>query len=207
MTSFTYSTLETAIKDFVEDDGDELDAAIDNIMDLAQCRVARDLDLEIFRTVANGTIALSARFLSLPSDCIMVNSLWISVSGTKTRLGRRTVEYCEDYAPDASVEDQPAFFSEYDTSQVLLAPVSDASYSYTLYYLKRPSPLSASNTTTWISTHAGDLLFYACLIETENFLMESSPELVQQWKNGYIERLAVAKPELSKIARKEHRVA
>jgi hypothetical protein len=47
----------------------------------------------------------------------------------------------------------------------------------------RPIPLSASNTTNWLTANAADALLYASLIESESFLI--SPERVSEFTGRY----------------------
>jgi len=57
----------------------------------------------------------------------------------------------------------------------------------------RPARLSVGNATTWLSLHQDDLLFKACLAESERFL--KSDDRVELWKTEYTEALPLAKRE------------
>jgi len=55
-------------------------------------------------------------------------------------------------------------------------------------YTYRPSGLSSSTTTTWISINAPDALLYACLVEASLFMKEA-PDLTQSYTVKYQEAL------------------
>jgi hypothetical protein len=53
---------------------------------------------------------------------------------------------------------------------IQVAPVPDAAYAVTLDYVYTPDNLSSTNTTTYISENAPELLLYACLVEAFAYL-------------------------------------
>jgi hypothetical protein len=58
----------------------------------------------------------------------------------------------------------------YRETAIQVAPTPDASYAVTLDYVYTPDNLSATNTTTYISDNAPQLLLYACLVEAFAYL-------------------------------------
>ena len=70
-----------------------------------------------------------------------------------------------------------------------MAPTPDASYVLTMAYIKQPTTITTSNsTTTEISTKQPDLLLYACLVETFKFL-KGPDNMIQLYEASYQEAI------------------
>jgi hypothetical protein len=52
----------------------------------------------------------------------------------------------------------------------VLAPTPDQNYNMQINYILKPTQLSASNTTTYLSKEFPNGLLYACLVEAYGFL-------------------------------------
>ena len=105
-----------------------------------------------------------------------VISIFFPVAGIHAE--RRSYDYVKAYGGSG----QPLYFYE-DTDLIYWAPVPDSGYSANIRQMYRPSPLSASNTTNWLSTYAADLLLWASLVECEAFLI--APERVAEFEGKY----------------------
>ena len=80
--------------------------------------------------------------------------------------------FMDDYAPDRTVEGAPKYYSWDDDVTILLAPTPTAAVAagtLDLSYTYRPTQLSGSQTTTWLSLNAPDLLFYSTMLEVLTF--------------------------------------
>ena len=78
----------------------------------------------------------------------------------------------DDYAPDRSVEGSPKYYSWDDDVTLMLAPTPNAATAagtLDLSYTYRPDQLSGTQTTTWLSLNAPDLLLHACMLEVLTF--------------------------------------
>ena len=68
-----------------------------------------------------------------------------------------------------------------------MAPTPDASYVLTMAYIKQPTTITTSNSTsTELSTKQPDLLLYACLVETFKFL-KGPDNMLQLYEASYQE--------------------
>ena len=72
----------------------------------------------------------------------------------------------------------------------------------TIRCIIRPAGMTSGNPTTWLGTHVGDLLFYACLVGSEQYL--KADERIATWKTEYVERLQAARFELKPETRKDY---
>ena len=192
---WTYTTLKTALEEYLEDDSDEFVANQDNIIELAETRCLRDLDLEIFRVTGAITLTASTRTQSKPAGLIKTDSIFLTVGSSLTPILPRSKEFCDMYAPVVATEAQPKFYADLDEDNWYMVPTPNSGYSGTCRFLKRPTGLSSGNTTSWLGDNAGDVLLYACLVEAARFL--KNPDKAKNWGEAYrFEKLPQARYEL-----------
>lgn len=104
---------------------------------------------------------------------------------------------------NAGATSNPLYYAVKNEDQWIIAPTPDAIYALTIEYIKRPAGLdSVTNTMTWLSTHAADLLLYACLVNSEEFV--ESSEMLQTWKQKYAELMETAKGEFRELMRRRY---
>jgi len=106
--------------------------------------------------------------------------------GPKVYLERRTYEYCLDYEPDETLTDQPKFYAEFTETEFFVVPAPDIAYGFDLRQIQTPDALGPGNQTTWLGTNAGDMLLYACLLASDEFLI-SDPTDLATWRESYRE--------------------
>lgn len=172
----TYTTLVALVEDYVEDDSAELSGAIQGAINRAEERILRDLDLVYFNRYASGTTSAGVPTFTKSFTDSHVHT--ICLTATKTFLQRRTRDFVDAYGGTGA----PIYFYE-DQTTVRFAPTPDTTYDYQVSYINRPTPLSASNTTNWLTTNAADALLWATLVEAESFLI--APERVQEYEMKY----------------------
>jgi hypothetical protein len=195
MSNKTYAELSQNLQDWLEDDDAEFVGSIDEVINLGEMRLWRDLDLSIFTSEDSAATAASTETLTKPTtdtELVTWQSLWYDSAGERTFLELRSVDYVRDYqTPGATAA--PRYYAELNETDWLLAPIPDAIYTVNTRGTTRPTRLSASNTTTWLSLHQDDILFKACLAEAEGFL--KSDDRVPMWTEQYTAALPLAKRE------------
>lgn len=204
--STTYTDIKTDLINLTDEDSAEFLASIDAIIGLAESQCLHDLDLEQFQQeLAVGNTVSGTRTVARPATLLKANSLWVTVAGEKKPLRKRTYDYCQFYAPTIATLGEPVMYAELNESSYYLVPSPDAIYAIGAYGLVRPAGLGSGATpleSTWLSVHAGDLLLYACLVGSEQYL--SNKNQISEWKTNYTDRLAKAKVELRGIARDDY---
>lgn len=178
----TYTQLRADIANWTNNESTELTAALDTIIHLAELRLYRELDLRIFRNSASSVTAIGDPYLALPIDCLVVRALRLS-SGV--HLLNRDESFIHEFWPNAAVTASPRYYAPWDESTVLLAPTPDQAYGITIVYTRQPTGLSASTTTTWLSTFAYDLLLQACLLEAAGYLEGVTKERMDMYQQRY----------------------
>ena len=218
----TYAELVTQIKDYCETDDQVLTTTIINdIIEHAEHRIYRDVELNNSKSYLNGNTAADNRFVTLPgysstdptkptiSDITSIRYVTIYTdSGTKQRseLVRVDQDFMNEYydTPEAGQSDKPKYYANWDMGTIVVAPTPNAVYKFEIGITKKQTGLSTSNTETWISVNAPRVLLYACLCEAFKFL--KAPQDQQVYESSYRESLsALAQEQLGKKRRDEYR--
>lgn len=176
----TYNGLIDLLGDFVEDNTDEFTSAVQGCVNRAEERVLRDLDLSVFivttsSTTSNGTATYTKGYTDASTNRIFF-------SGTLTFAERRSRAFIQAHGGTGV----PQYFHE-DETTIYWAPTPDDTYAFSVSYTQRPTPLSISNQTNWLTRNAADLLLNAALVEAEQFLI--APERVQEFEAKYAQLL------------------
>jgi len=118
-----------------------------------------------------------------------------ATGGAKVYLERRTYEYCLDFEPDESLTAQPKFYAEFTETEFFVVPAPDIAYGFDLRQIQTPDALGPGNQNTWLGDNAGDMLLYACLIASDEFLISDAEDLAT-WRTSYGELVPARKLEL-----------
>jgi len=181
----TYDELVTNIRNYTEVDSNVFTSSvIDTFITMAENRILRDIDLDVFKKESTGTMTDGNKFLGAPTDILTHRYMFITVSGEKIYLDFRDTSFMKEYWPDPTSKGVPKYYSVWDQNTFHLAPTPDSDYSVELGYIYRPLQLSSSNTTTWISTNAPEALLYATLIQAYSYT-KGPLDMVQYFENSY----------------------
>ncbi len=198
-TSFTYNLLIAELQRVLEEASAEYVADLPVLVSLGESRLNTDLNLEIFDRVVTGALTADVFVQPIkPSTWQGTRSLHIrDVGGTGLRrfLQRRTYEWCLDFEPDESVTAEPIYYAEYTETEVFVVPAPVLTHGFELRQIQAPTALTVGNQNSWLGDNAGDLLLYACLISSEEFLKSDQGE-IDVWKKTYGELTTARKLEL-----------
>ena len=103
-------------------------------------------------------------------------------------LEKKDTTFISEYSPNRSSTGIPKYYANWDNDTIILAPTPNAAYTIELAYNALPTGLSSSNTTTWVSTNAPQLLLYACLVEAFKFL-KGPDNMLQMYETYYQQAL------------------
>jgi len=217
----TYAELVTQIRDYAETDDQVLTTTIINdIIAHAEDKIFKSVELDCFKEYINGNTAANNRFVSLPgqttaastptlSDIATIRYVTIYTdSGTKERfaLERVDADFLNEYypTPETGSSAKPRYYATWDMGTIAIAPTPNAVYKFEIGITKKPTGLSSSNTTTWVSVNAERALLYACMVETFKFL--KAPQDQQVYEQAYATALQeLAQEQLGKKRRDEYR--
>jgi len=186
--SFTYDELKQSIQDYTENDETTFVNNLPLFIRLAEERILKSIQLNLFQKNAGGTMSTGNKFLASPVDFLAPFSLSIEVSGAKEFLLFKDLDFVQTYTPDATTTGQPKYYAQFDVGNFIVGPTPDAAYVVELQYLYRPASLTAGagSGTTWLSENAEITLLYASLIEAYTY-MKGDPTLMQTYNQRYAE--------------------
>ena len=170
MATMTYSSLTQDLKDWMENDGTEFSNETDNFIGLAEQRIVRDIDPQAFTTSAYSSFNVNDRFVTKPTDALIIRHLLYLDSDSKRNfLEKKTDEFIYDYWPTSATTGTPKYWTDYNDTELLVAPTPSAALTIEMSYVQRLDTLSSSNTTNWLTINAQELLLFGSLMEACTF--------------------------------------
>ena len=196
----TYANLEIRVKNWAENAGTEFDVEFDTMLENAEYRISRELNVDAMMLHKTSAFTASSVFLDKPTDAVDVHSLSFIDSNDSSKikfLEFRSTTYMQDFAPVRATTGTPEFYGNWDENSIYIAPTPDLAYVVEMEYETRIVGLSSSSTTTWISVNLPDLLFNACLLEAGAF--EKNPSMEAKYTARYDRDIATAQAETARI--------
>ena len=199
LTSYSYTTLTTAIRDYTEVDDTVLTSTIvDGFIMAAEHRINLDIPMDSDRDEWEGTIATDVNTVRVPAGFLFVRGVQVFNSTANANeqgqwLQRRDQTFISEYvgkltgpegstASGADVTGLPKYYAMFggatgltDTTSgsILMAPTPDANYVIKIYGNAMPTGLGSGadgNSHTYVSNYFPQGLLYACLGEAFSFL-------------------------------------
>jgi len=193
----TYAELIQKIRDYCEVDANVFTSTIlDGFILDAEWRIQRDVDSDNNRQYAQADIIAGQRYVNTPlindqtlviRSCQITNSTGGADNSDRSFLEYRDTNYISEYNP-TGVQGLPKYYSYWDENTIVLAPTPDQNYNMQINYILKPAGLSASNTTTYLSTEFPNGLLYACLVEAFGFL-KGPADMIQYYEGKYQQAL------------------
>ena len=181
----TYDELVTNIRNYTEVDANVFtNAVINTFITMAENRILRDIDLDVYKKESIGSMTSGNRFLTSPTDILTHRYMFITVGTDKVYLDFRDTSFMREFWPNPSLTGVPKYYAVWDQDTFNIAPTPNANYVVEIGYIYRPEQLSAANPTTWISTNAPEALLYACLIQAYSYT-KGPAEMLGYFDNSY----------------------
>ena len=170
MATMTYSSLTQDLKDWMENDGTEFSNETDNFIGLSEQRIVRDIDPQAFTTSAYSSFNVNDRFVTKPTDALIIRHiLYLDSDSKRNFLEKKTDEFIYDYWPTSATTGTPKYWTDYNDTELLVAPTPSAALTIEMSYVQRLDTLSSSNTTNWLTINAQELLLFGSLMEACTF--------------------------------------
>jgi len=181
----TYNELITNIRNYTEVDGNVFTASVLNtFITMAENRILRDIDLDVFKQESAGTMTAGNKFLAAPSDLLTHRYIMITKDGEQIFLDFRDTSFMKEFWADGTSTGTPRYYSVWDQNTFYIAPTPDANYVVELGYIRSPETLSSTNPTTWVSLNAPEALLYACLIQAYSYT-KGPTEMLSYFETSY----------------------
>ena len=175
---------------------------IPSMIDYAELRMQRDLDfLSTQISTSAYTFTSGNNQLTLPTSQFIVPQTFevIDGSGSSTPLLAVGKEFIQNVYGSGSTTGLPQYFAVYggdtattgNTSQyMIVGPTPNSNYSVRLTGTVRSAPLSATNTTTYISTYLPDMFIFASMIYISAYQRNfgranDDPAMAQTYESQY----------------------
>ncbi len=163
-----YTELKTRIQNWLEDEYSEFSGSIDTMIENAEYRISRDLNMDAMIEHVTGTFTAGNETHPIDANVVAVRNFRITVGGKIRQLFFRETSYLYDYWPNLTKKGAPEFYANHDATNWLIIPPPDQAYNYEIESEKRVLPIKTL-TNTWLGDNWPDLLFYACCLEAGVF--------------------------------------
>lgn len=195
MAGFTYSSLKTAIQDYLDSSETTFVNNLDNFIQTTEERILKNVQLPVFRKNVSGSFTTGNTYLATPSDYLSTFSLAVvDGSNNYSYLLLKQVSYIRDYTPQAATTGKPLYYAQFDDNTFIVAPTPDSDYTTELHYYYRPASLTTLTDSgqSWLSENAPNAMLYGSLVEGAYFLKQD-PNTIALYETRYQEALATLK--------------
>jgi len=197
MAGFTYATLTTAIHNYTEVGTTVLTSTItDQFIDNAETRIMRDVPIDANRASATDNTVANQEHVNVPAGALVVRGIQVA-DGTSTLtnpiwLEKRDLTFLDEFN-GARATGKPKYYAmkggatgttNTTSGGAFLSPIPDTTYVYKIHYNARPTGLSASTTTNFISLNFPNGLLYAVLVEAYGYL-KGPADMLQLYEGKY----------------------
>ena len=173
-----YSELLTNVRNYTEVDSNVLSNSVINVfITNIENQIDRLLDSDAQRRYATTTCTANNAFLDVSGPeggfRFARGLQLIDSNNNRVWLEQRDTTFMDEYSVQRSTTTdtgQPRYWANWDNNTLMLAPTPDQVYTIEMWYNETPERLSNTNTTTFISNNAPEVLLYGVLSETFSYL-------------------------------------
>lgn len=217
MTTLTYSSFVseiasiTVISSTVLVSGDtNFQGIMPALIDYVEGRIYRDLDLPIASaTDTSLTLSSGVRTASMSTaqgEPLAIETFNIftpagatSSYGTRVPLTPTNKAVIDAVYPSATSSNcgAPTYYARVSNVQLIFGPTPDQAYGTEVIATVRPAPLSASNSSTWLTQNLPELMVAAGMVFAAGYMRDfgaqsDNPQMAQSWETQYGKLLASA---------------
>jgi len=184
----TYAELVQKIRDYCEVDSNVFTSTIVNgFISDAEFRILRDVDSDNNRKYATATLISGQRFIDVPTGTLVIQGAQIIDGSNREYMEVRDPSFMSEYNSSGATG-EPKYYAMWDEDTIVLAPTPDQTYTIQINYILKPTGLSSSTSTTYLSERFPNGLLYACLIEAFAYL-KGPNDLLQLYEQKYKQAL------------------
>ena len=173
-----YSELLDNVRNYTEVTSDVLSNSVINVfITNVENKVDRAIDSDSQRRYATTTCTANNAFLDVSGPeggfRFARGLQLIDSSNNRVWLEQVDTTFIDEYSVQRSTTSntgQPKYWANWDATNLMLAPTPDQVYTIEMWYNETPERLSSSNTTTFLSNNAPEVLLYGTLVEAFSFL-------------------------------------
>jgi hypothetical protein len=173
-----YSELLDNVRNYTEVDSNVLSNSVINVfITNVENQIDRLIDDDAQRRYATTTCTANNAFLDVSGPeggfRFARGVQLIDSNNDRFWLEQRDTTFMDEYSVQRSTTSdtgQPKYWANWNNNTLMLAPTPDQVYTIEMWYNETPERLSDTNTTTFISTNAPEVLLYGVLSETFSYL-------------------------------------
>ena len=188
--AISYTDFLAQIRSYTEVDSNVLtDTLIDQFTTNTELDIAGKVDYDDLRKYSTASFISGQRYISLPSDMLILRSVQTIISDTRTFLEKRDTSFISEYNNDGATG-SPLYYANWDENNFLVAPTPDATAAagqVQINYIKYPPHFTSSNT-TYLSTYQQSLLLYGVLVESFAYL-KGPADMYKLYSDKYNEQI------------------
>lgn len=171
------------------------------MIDYAEGRIYRELDLLATRITTTTTLSSGNRNVTLPTSAgtyrvvEVVNVITTvgegSSNGTRAPVAPTSRDFIDAVYPSGqSNTSTPLFWAMNANTALILGPAPDAGYTAEIVGTIQPTPLSSSNTPTFLTTNLPDLFIAASMVFGSAYMRDfgsesDNPKMSASWDAQY----------------------
>jgi hypothetical protein len=190
-----YSELLDNVRSYTEVDSNVLSNSIINVfITNVENKVDRAIDSDSQRRYATTTCTANNAFLDVsgPEGGFRFARALQLVDASDNRVWLEQVDttFIDEYSVQRSTTSdtgQPKYWANWDANNLILAPTPDQVYTIEMWYNETPERISNTNTTTFLSNNAPEVLLYGTIAEAYSFL--KNPQDMQLYEAKFTSAL------------------
>jgi hypothetical protein len=202
--AISYSNFLTQVRSYTEVDANVLtDTLLDQFLSNTELDIAGKVDYDDLRKYATATCVIGQRYLSLPSDQLVLRSVQvIQANGDRTFLESRDTSFISEYNNNGATG-LPKYYANWNEQNFLVAPTPDLAYTIQINYITYPPHFTATNN-TYLPQYQQQMLLYGVLVEAFSYL-KGPQDMYNLYKSKYDEEVqAFAVQQMGRRRRSEY---
>ena len=170
--AITYSNFLTQIRNYTEVDSNVLsNTLIDQFISNIELDIAGKVDYDDLRKYSTSSFITNQRYLSMPSDLVVLRSVQTIISGTRQFLEKRDTSFISEYN-SSGVTGTPIYYAMWDDFNIVVAPTPNAAAAagqVQINYIIDPPHFTSTNS-TYLAEHQQGMLLHGVLTECFSYL-------------------------------------
>ncbi len=174
----TYAELKSSITDFLN--RDDLDTVAPDFITLAEADLSRKV--RHWRMEGRATAEIDTQYSAIPADFLEVITFHVTSGNLRPLELISQAEMLQRRYENLDTSGKPAYYA-LTAGEIEVYPTPDGTYTTELYYYKRISALSDSNTSNWPLEYFPAAYLYGSLVHSAPYLVDDAR--TQVWASLY----------------------
>ena len=186
--AISYSNFLTQVRNYAEVDSNVLsDTLLDQFIRQVELDIAGKVDFDDLRKYATANFVNGQRYVSLPSDLVIVRSVQVfDSSNDRQFLEKKDVSFISEFN-NTGATGLPEYYAMWDDFNIVVAPTPNSTYQVQINYIIDPKHFSSTNE-TYISKYQEGLLLYGTLEQAFSYL-KGPMDMYMLYKTKYDESI------------------